>query len=177
MGTQWFEQRAGHVTASTLYDVCHTSIDTPSCSLTRHICYPHENKVITPQSIRGKKKQMALQSTSTWPKNWIATWDFTKHGFSSLKNLFFGGNSGSPGEAKLLQWGHSWSEMPVDCEEWAVVWSLARQEKLRFIALRFPLLKKKNPDTTSRSRCNYLYERGGIVILSCGTAMRYMFKR
>lgn len=49
MRTQWFDQRAGHTAASTLYNVCHTSTDTPSLSLTRCICYPHDNQVIAPQ--------------------------------------------------------------------------------------------------------------------------------
>lgn len=49
MRTQWFDQRAGHTAASTSYNVCHTSTDTPSLSLTRCICYPHDNQVIAPQ--------------------------------------------------------------------------------------------------------------------------------
>ena len=36
----WFEQRAGRVTASRMYDICHTSAQSPSRSLIQAICYP-----------------------------------------------------------------------------------------------------------------------------------------
>lgn len=57
MSTQWFEYRAGRVTASTLYDVCHTSTDTPSLSLIKRICYPHQNQVNAPQLKYGRQNE------------------------------------------------------------------------------------------------------------------------
>ena len=36
----WFTQRAARVTASRMYDVCHTSLSAPAHSLVRSICYP-----------------------------------------------------------------------------------------------------------------------------------------
>ncbi|XP_077529384.1 uncharacterized protein LOC144141751 [Haemaphysalis longicornis] len=45
MSTQWYDYRAGRITASTLYDVCHTKLERPSLSLVKRICYPHSNKV------------------------------------------------------------------------------------------------------------------------------------
>ena len=39
----WFQQRAGHVTASKLRSVLHTKVTNPSISLISSICYPKSN--------------------------------------------------------------------------------------------------------------------------------------
>ena len=36
----WFDQRAGGITPLRMYNVVHTSVDSPSLSLIRTICYP-----------------------------------------------------------------------------------------------------------------------------------------
>lgn len=38
----WFDYRAGRVTASRLYAVCHTSVVKPSVSLLKSVCYPKQ---------------------------------------------------------------------------------------------------------------------------------------
>ena len=40
----WYEQRAGHITASVLRKVLHTDFSKPSVSLLKSICYPHATK-------------------------------------------------------------------------------------------------------------------------------------
>ncbi|KAH9382098.1 hypothetical protein HPB48_022030 [Haemaphysalis longicornis] len=48
LSVNWFAYRAGRITASTLYDVCHTSVSAPSLSLVKRICAPHGISVSAP---------------------------------------------------------------------------------------------------------------------------------
>ncbi|XP_054928517.1 uncharacterized protein [Dermacentor andersoni] len=57
MSTRWFAYRAGRITASTLYDVCHTRLEVPSISLLKRICYPHENKASSPALRYGRQNE------------------------------------------------------------------------------------------------------------------------
>ncbi|KAG0443843.1 hypothetical protein HPB47_014464 [Ixodes persulcatus] len=54
---KWFAFRAGRVTASNAKAVCRTSIDNPSQSLVRRICYPLETQFWAPQVAWGREKE------------------------------------------------------------------------------------------------------------------------
>lgn len=57
MSVKWYAYRTGRITASTLYDVCHTRIEAPSLSLVKKICYPHEAKFSSPPVKYGKENE------------------------------------------------------------------------------------------------------------------------
>lgn len=50
---EWFVHRAGRITASNLYAVCHTKVDKPSVSLIRKICYPEQHAFWSKQTQYG----------------------------------------------------------------------------------------------------------------------------
>lgn len=49
----WFLYRAGRVTASVMKSVCHTSVQSPSLSLVKSICYPEKNSLRVPAVMWG----------------------------------------------------------------------------------------------------------------------------
>ncbi|XP_064487680.1 uncharacterized protein LOC135399876 [Ornithodoros turicata] len=53
----WFTFRMGRVTASSLYDVCHTQLGYPSMSLIKKICSSQSDKVSTPALKHGREKE------------------------------------------------------------------------------------------------------------------------
>ncbi|XP_077516907.1 uncharacterized protein LOC144127829 [Amblyomma americanum] len=55
--SNWFLYRAGRVTASVMKRVCHTSIDNPSISLLKLICYPEKQSLKTPAITWGVKNE------------------------------------------------------------------------------------------------------------------------
>ncbi|KAL3218897.1 hypothetical protein MRX96_031262 [Rhipicephalus microplus] len=48
LSANWYAYRTGRVTASKLYEVCHTRLESPSESLVKSICMPHVGKPSTP---------------------------------------------------------------------------------------------------------------------------------
>lgn len=50
---KWFAYRAGRITASVMKAACSTSIEKPSLSLLKRICYPEESKFSTPATRWG----------------------------------------------------------------------------------------------------------------------------
>lgn len=57
LSANWFAYRTGRVTASKLYDVCHTRLESPSVSLLKSICMPHADKPSTPPMKYGREKE------------------------------------------------------------------------------------------------------------------------
>ncbi|CAN7940649.1 unnamed protein product, partial [Ixodes hexagonus] len=53
----WFSYRTGRVTASVLKAVCQTSLETPSASLLKKICYPSRQKLNVPAVEYGRKSE------------------------------------------------------------------------------------------------------------------------
>lgn len=53
----WFKHRAGRITASVLRSACHTSVNKPSISLIKKICYPKEYKIETEATAWGNKNE------------------------------------------------------------------------------------------------------------------------
>lgn len=53
----WFTYRAGRVTASVMKKVCHTSIDNPSVSLLKLVCYPEKQALKTPPITWGLENE------------------------------------------------------------------------------------------------------------------------
>ncbi|KAH9361471.1 hypothetical protein HPB48_004586 [Haemaphysalis longicornis] len=51
-----YAYRTGRVTASKLYDVCHTRLESPLASLLKTICMPHADKPSTPPMKYGREK-------------------------------------------------------------------------------------------------------------------------
>lgn len=50
---QWFQHRAGRVTASVMKSVCTTSTDKPSVSLVKKVCYPEKEQLAVPAVMWG----------------------------------------------------------------------------------------------------------------------------
>lgn len=57
LSVNWFAYRAGRITASTLYDGCHTSLSTPSLSLVKRICAPQSINVSAPPVRYGREHE------------------------------------------------------------------------------------------------------------------------
>lgn len=57
LSTTWFSYRTGRVTASTLYDVCHTRMQAPSLSLIKRMCHAQRNKLAVPAVQYGRQKE------------------------------------------------------------------------------------------------------------------------
>lgn len=55
--TNWFAYRTGRITASTLYDVCHTQFYAPSKSLINRICFPNSKELSVPSVKYGREKE------------------------------------------------------------------------------------------------------------------------
>ncbi|KAH9359995.1 hypothetical protein HPB48_019309 [Haemaphysalis longicornis] len=55
---QWFLHRARRVTASVIRSVCTTSIDKPSLSLVKKVCYPQKEKLAVPAVMWGVKHEI-----------------------------------------------------------------------------------------------------------------------
>ena len=53
----WYEQRAGHITASVLQKVLHTDFSKPSVSLLKSICYPHATKFFSDACEYGQQHE------------------------------------------------------------------------------------------------------------------------
>ena len=53
----WYEQRAGHVTASNLRKVLHTNLSKPSVSLMKSICYPESAKFYSKACEFGRRHE------------------------------------------------------------------------------------------------------------------------
>ena len=78
----WFQQRAGHVTASKLRNVLHAKVTNPSISLISSICYPESNYYYSKACMYGcehedharkvycevmAKEHRVLYSKKVWP--------------------------------------------------------------------------------------------------------------
>ncbi|KAG0428508.1 hypothetical protein HPB47_024511 [Ixodes persulcatus] len=60
---KWYTYRAGRITASTMKSVCSTSVEKPSLSVLKRICYPEDNKFSTPATRLGlDHEEEAVQS-------------------------------------------------------------------------------------------------------------------
>ncbi|CAN8014073.1 unnamed protein product, partial [Ixodes persulcatus] len=60
---KWYTYRAGRITASTMKSVCSTSVEKPSLSVLKRICYPEDNKFSTPATRWGlDHEEEAVQS-------------------------------------------------------------------------------------------------------------------
>ncbi|KAH9374768.1 hypothetical protein HPB48_001057 [Haemaphysalis longicornis] len=57
LSVNWFAYRAGRITASTLYDVCHTSVSAPSLSLVMRIWAPQGISVSAPPVRYGREHE------------------------------------------------------------------------------------------------------------------------
>ena len=65
----WFSYRAGRITASAIYDVCHTSSVKPSHSVLMKICYPLKYKFLSVQTNWGlTNKSRALAKYNNFAK-------------------------------------------------------------------------------------------------------------
>lgn len=53
----WHEQRVGRITASVANDVLHTSVDNPSQSLVKKICYQNKKQINVPSLMWGREKE------------------------------------------------------------------------------------------------------------------------
>lgn len=58
LSAKWFTFRTGRVTASTLYDVCHTKLESPSLALVKRICNPERQKLTVPSVRYGRMKEV-----------------------------------------------------------------------------------------------------------------------
>uniref|UniRef100_A0A224Z0X7 Inhibitor of growth protein 3 n=1 Tax=Rhipicephalus zambeziensis TaxID=60191 RepID=A0A224Z0X7_9ACAR len=63
----WFAFRAGRVTASTAHASCRTSLNNPSVSLVKKMCYPEESKFFSAATDWGQRKE------STARQHYVAT--------------------------------------------------------------------------------------------------------
>ena len=53
----WFQQRAGRITGSTIYDVAHTSITNPSNSLVQKLCSENSIQLNVPSLLWGREHE------------------------------------------------------------------------------------------------------------------------
>lgn len=78
---KWYAYRTHRITASVMKTVCCTSIDTPSVSLIKMICYPDKHKFSTAATARGlQHKADALCSYATERKKHLVNFSYSKSG-------------------------------------------------------------------------------------------------
>ncbi|KAH9379204.1 hypothetical protein HPB48_016313 [Haemaphysalis longicornis] len=82
MSRQWYDYRAGRITASAQYDVCHTKLDRPSLSLVKRIFYPHTHKVHSGAiKSAGRTRATPLQAAQVRLCSVPTTWSLKMQGF------------------------------------------------------------------------------------------------
>ena len=88
----WYEQRAGHITASVLRKVLHTDLSKPSVSLLKSICYPHATKFFSDACEYGQQHEAdALRIYSDYMKITHPLFELQKSGLVlDTENPFIG---------------------------------------------------------------------------------------